>query len=67
MDSKIVGPGLREIAKKYQGQADGVAYLSGKIKAGGTGVWGAIPMPPQDMPEADAAALAKWIAAGAPR
>lgn len=67
VDSKIVGPGLREIAKKYQGQADGVAYLSGKIKAGGTGVWGAIPMPPQDMPEADAAALAKWIAAGAPR
>jgi S-disulfanyl-L-cysteine oxidoreductase SoxD len=49
IDSKIVGPGFREIARKYAGRADGVDYLAGKIVAGGTGVWGAIPMPPQTL------------------
>jgi cytochrome c len=65
MDSKIVGPGFAEIAKKHAGRADAEAYLAGKIKSGGQGVWGAIPMPAQTLPEADARALAQWIAAGA--
>jgi cytochrome c len=67
MDNKIVGPGFAEIARKYAGQADAEAYLLGKIKAGGQGVWGAIPMPAQNLPDADAQALARWIASGAKR
>ncbi len=65
MDSKIVGPGFSEIARKYSARADAVAYLAGKIKAGGQGVWGAIPMPAQALPEAEARMLAEWLAQGA--
>ena len=65
MENKIIGPGFREIAKKVAGRADGVGYLAGKIKAGGSGVWGAIPMPPQTLGEADARAIAQWLADGA--
>ena len=64
MDKKIVGPGLTEIAKKYPGKLD---YLAGKIKAGGSGVWGAIPMPAQNITEADAKIIANWLANGAPK
>ena len=64
--NKIVGPGFNEIASKYRGKADIEAYLIGKIKAGGSGVWGSTPMPPQaQLKDADAMAIAKWIAAGA--
>ena len=64
--NKIVGPGFQEIAKKYAGRADIVDYLTGKIRKGGQGVWGAIPMPEQtQLKEADAKAIAQWIAAGA--
>ena len=65
MDSKIVGPGLREIARKYEGRPDSVAYLSGKIKAGSSGVWGAVPMPPQSLSEGEARLISDWLAAGA--
>lgn len=63
-DSRIVGPSFKEIAGKYGGQVD---HLAGKIKAGSAGVWGAIPMPPQSLSDEDALALARWLAAGAPR
>ncbi|MFN0184190.1 MAG: c-type cytochrome [Aquabacterium sp.] len=65
IDSKLVGPGLREVSKKYAGQGDAVAYLAQRISGGGGGVWGAVPMPPQAVSAADAQALAKWIAEGA--
>jgi len=65
MDNKIVGPGFAEIARKYAGQADRQAYLLDKIVAGGTGVWGSIPMPAQTLPAEDAARIAAWLAAGA--
>lgn len=64
-DNKLVGPSLREIARKHAGRADAAAYLAGKIRAGGSGVWGAIPMPPQSLPEADAKSIAQWLADGA--
>jgi S-disulfanyl-L-cysteine oxidoreductase SoxD len=64
--NKIVGPGFNEIAAKYKDKADGEAYLAGKIKSGGSGVWGSTPMPPQaQLSDEDAKAIAKWIAAGA--
>ena len=62
MDKKIVGPGFTDIAKKHAGKVD---YLAGKIKAGGVGVWGQIPMPAQALPEADARKIAEWISKGA--
>jgi len=61
---KIVGPSFADIAKKYPGQID---YLAAKIKSGGSGVWGPIPMPAQALSEADAKAIAAWLAAGAGR
>lgn len=63
-DRKLVGPSWADIAKKHAGKAD---YLAGKIKAGGQGVWGAIPMPAQNLPDADARLIAAWLAAGANR
>ncbi|MBU1357714.1 MAG: c-type cytochrome [Gammaproteobacteria bacterium] len=65
VDSKVVGPAFKEIAGKYAGKVDAPAYLAGKIKAGGSGVWGAIPMPAQTLPEDDAKTIAQWLADGA--
>jgi cytochrome c len=64
VERKIVGPGLTDVAKKYPDQAD---ILAQKIKNGGSGVWGPIPMPAQNLPLADAQAIAAWLARGAPR
>ena len=60
--TKVVGPSFNDIAKKYAGKAD---YLVGKIKAGGSGVWGPIPMPAQNAPDGDIKTIANWLAAGA--
>lgn len=66
MANKIVGPGFAEIASKYKGQADAHTYLSSKIKAGGAGVWGSVPMPAQaQLSDGDASAIAQWIVDGA--
>jgi cytochrome c len=61
-DKKLVGPAYSEIAKKYAGDAKAVDLLTNKILKGGSGVWGAIPMPanPQ-VSEADAKTLAAWV------
>ncbi|MEO7242798.1 MAG: c-type cytochrome [Variovorax sp.] len=65
MDKKIIGPGFLDIAKKYAARADAVDYLAGKIKVGGAGVWGPVPMPAQNLAEADARTIAQWLAQGA--
>lgn len=62
VDRKLVGPGFQDVAKKHAGKAD---YIAGKIKSGGVGVWGQIPMPAQNITPADAQAIAQWIAQGA--
>ena len=67
VENKLVGPAFRDIAKKYGDRSDAVAYLSGKIRAGGSGLWGAIAMPAQALNEADARVIAQWLAAGAPQ
>ncbi len=62
VDKKLVGPSFTAIAAKYRGQANAVELLQGKVEKGGTGVWGAIPMPPMAyLPKADVAAVVKWI------
>jgi cytochrome c len=64
VDAKILGPSFVEIAKKHAGKAE---YLAGKIKSGSSGVWGSIPMPAQTVTDADAKAIAAWLATGAGR
>ena len=61
VEVKIVGPTYNDVAAKYKGNTD-AATLAGKIKAGGVGVWGEIPMPPQPtLSDAEATKLAEWI------
>ena len=70
LDRKIVGPGLREIAARYRldvADAGAIARLAEKIRMGGSGGWGDVPMPAQpQVSAAGAAELARWIALGAP-
>jgi cytochrome c len=62
IDKKSVGPAYKEIAKKYKGQADAQAKLADKVKKGGQGVWGPVPMPPNAAaPDSDIKALVDWI------
>jgi len=62
VDKKLVGPAYKDVAKKYAGQAGAADKLAAKIMKGGSGVWGAIPMPanPQ-VNEAEAKKLAAWV------
>jgi cytochrome c551/c552 len=59
LNTKIVGPAFTDVSKKYNGN---VAYLLGKIRSGGQGVWGNIPMPAQTLPDADLKAIAEFLA-----
>ena len=63
VDKKLVGPSYKEVAAKYAGDASAAAKLEQKVKAGGSGVWGAIPMPPNNVPDADLKTLVEWILA----
>ena len=66
VEKRVVGPSFREVAARYQGQPGVEAKLAQKLRKGSTGAWGAVPMPPNpDLPESEAAALARWIMAGA--
>jgi cytochrome c len=66
VSAKVVGPGFREIAARYAGDAAAAGRLAARIRAGGTGAWGQVPMPAQpQVAEADALALARWVLAGA--
>jgi cytochrome c len=62
-DKRIVGPSYKEVAAKYAGDSGAAAKLQQKVKNGGSGVWGAIPMPPNNVPDADLKALVDWILA----
>ncbi|PKO89822.1 MAG: cytochrome C biogenesis protein CcsA [Betaproteobacteria bacterium HGW-Betaproteobacteria-12] len=61
VEKKLVGPGYKEVAVKYKGDKSAAAALATKIKAGGKGAWGAIPMPPNNVSEAEAKRLAEWV------
>ena len=64
VDQKRFGPALKDVAAKYNGDATAVDKLAKKIKAGGAGVWGQAPMPPQPQVSiADATKLAEYILA----
>lgn len=61
VDKKVVGPAYKDVAAKYAGQ-NVVAKLATKVMKGGSGVWGAVPMPanPQ-VNQAEAETLVKWV------
>ena len=60
--AKTIGPSYADVAKKYAGQKDAEAKLVDKVKKGGQGVWGQVPMPPNaTVPDADIKALVKWV------
>jgi len=66
VDKKLVGPSYLDVAAKYKGNANAVKELSAKVKNGGKGAWGEIPMPPNAaVKDADIETLVKWILAGA--
>ena len=61
-DKKLVGPSYKEVAAKYAGQPDAVAKLSEKVKKGGVGVWGQVPMPANSqVKDADLQTMVKYI------
>ncbi len=61
VDKKAVGPAYKDIAKKYKGQ-NAAAQLEQKVKKGGSGVWGQVPMPPNAaVPDGDVKKLVDWI------
>lgn len=66
MTNRIVGPGFTEIASKYRGQDGAESRLTGKVKNGGGGVWGTVPMPAQaQLKDEDIARMVRWIVGGA--
>jgi cytochrome c len=62
VDAKILGPSFKDIAKKYAGDKTAEGKLATKVMKGGSGVWGAIPMPANaQVNDAEAKTLVKWI------
>ncbi|MDV7212944.1 c-type cytochrome [Azotobacter beijerinckii] len=61
IDTKTLGPSYKDVAAKYASQADAAAMLAAKIKSGGSGTWGKIPMPPSAVTDEEARTLAVWV------
>jgi cytochrome c len=67
VDHKRVGPSFHQIAAKYKGIPQAPAILANKVRNGGSGVWGVIPMPSHpSMTDADIRTVVAWVLAGAP-
>jgi cytochrome c len=63
-DKKVIGPAYKDVAAKYKGDAGAVAKLTEKVKKGGSGVWGPVPMPPNtQVKDADAKKMVELILA----
>jgi cytochrome c len=62
VDKKLVGPSYKDVAAKYAKDPNAEAKLAEKVKKGGSGVWGQVPMPPNSqVPDADVHSLVKWV------
>jgi cytochrome c len=62
VDKKLVGPAYKDVAAKYKGDAKAEATLMKKVKDGGVGTWGQVPMPPNSaVPDGDVKTLVKWV------
>lgn len=62
IDGKLVGPAYKEVAAKYKGNAGAMAMLTKKVREGGKGVWGKVPMPPQkNVSDDDLKVILTWV------
>ena len=62
IDKKLVGPAYKDVAAKYKGNAKAQAMLEEKVKKGGVGNWGQVPMPPNaSVKDEDIKTLVKWV------
>jgi cytochrome c len=63
VDKKILGPAYKDVAAKYKGDKTAEAKLVAKVKAGGSGVWGPMPMPPNSpqVKDADIKTVVEWV------
>ncbi len=62
VDAKVVGPAYKDVAAKYKGDAGALDKLMAKVKAGGKGVWGEIPMPPNpSVSDEELKTLVTWV------
>ncbi len=62
VERKVVGPAFKDVAAKYAGDTGAAAHLAAKIRRGGSGVWGAVPMPANEqVSEEEAKQLAEWV------
>lgn len=62
VDKKVVGPAFKDVAAKYKGNASAEGKLVEKVKKGGSGVWGQVPMPPNAaVKDDDIKTLVKWV------
>lgn len=67
VDKKLVGPAFKDVAAKHKGQAGALDAVAARIKSGGSGTYGPVPMPPQpNLKDDELKLLAGWILAGAP-
>lgn len=63
-DKKVIGPSYKDVAAKYKGDSNAVAKLTEKVKKGGSGVWGPVPMPPNtQVKDADVKKMVELILA----
>jgi cytochrome c len=68
VDKKLVGPAFKDVAAKHKGQAGALEAVAARIKSGGSGLYGPVPMPPQpNLKDDELKLLAGWILAGAPQ
>ena len=63
VEKKVLGPAYKDVAAKYKGDKTAEARLVAKVKAGGSGVWGPMPMPPMgaQVKEADIKTVVEWV------
>jgi cytochrome c len=62
IDKKVIGPAYQDVAEKYRGDATAAAKLQEKVKKGGSGVWGQVPMPPNtQVSDADIKTMVAYI------
>ena len=63
-EKKVVGPAYKDVAAKYKGDAGAAAKLGEKVKKGGQGAWGPVPMPPNPaVADADLKTMVAYILA----
>ncbi|KNH05819.1 Cytochrome c551/c552 [Candidatus Burkholderia brachyanthoides] len=68
IDRELVGPSFQQVTEKYKGDAQAPTKLAAKVKNGGSGVWGSIPMPSHpSMNDTDIKTVVAWVLAGAPQ